>query len=72
MNLDALERLARQALARKPAISSVSAGTLQYALTAAEESALRSPRWQTTARVGREEDGKPPVAADGPDIGGWF
>jgi hypothetical protein len=72
MNFDALERLARQALARKPSLSPASPGTLRYALTAAEESALRSPRWQTAARVGREEDGKPPVAADNPDIGGWF
>jgi len=70
MNLNALERLARQALARKPPAH---AGIAQYALTTAEGDALHSPRWQTAARVGRNEDGRPrDVVADNPDMGGWF
>jgi hypothetical protein len=72
MNFDALERLARQALARKSAHSPVITRTMQYALTGTERSALRSSRWQANARLGREEEGKPPVVADNPDMGGWF
>ena len=72
MNLNALERWARRALARTPEQAFSTAELMRYALTAAEAGALRSSHWQTTARTGREEDGKPPVVADNPDIGGWF
>jgi hypothetical protein len=72
MNFDALERLARQALARKPGHALATTGTMRYTLTGAEQLALRSSRWQANAQLGREEEGKPPVVADNPDMGGWF
>ena len=72
MNLNALERWARRAFARTPGQALTTAETMRYALIDAEVGALRSSAWQTTARPGREENGKPPVVADNPDMGGWF
>ena len=75
MNFNALERLARRALALQPSHSLATAHTAQCALTTTEDSALRSPRWQTAAPLGRDrdEDASPrDVVADNPDMGGWF
>jgi hypothetical protein len=73
MNLNALERLARQALALQSADTRAHAGTMRYALTGAEAEALRSDRWQTAAPLGRDEDARRrDVVADVPEMGGWF
>ena len=72
MNLNALERLARQALALQPATARAR-GAMRYALTEAEANALRSSRWQTAAPLGRDEDARRrDVVADAPEMGGWF
>jgi hypothetical protein len=73
MNLNALETLARQVLAREPRFATGGARAMQYPLTRAEAHALRSQRWQTAAPLRRSE-GAPPVDVftDKPDMGGWF
>lgn len=75
MNFNTLERLARQALALQPRHIPARTGIMQYALTGAEADALRSSRWQTAARLGRDEDEdarRRDIVAEEPEMGGWF
>jgi hypothetical protein len=70
MNYNALERLARQSLAREQEHTPTGTGTT---LSAAEEQALGSPHWQSTARLDQPAGPRPTVVlADNPDMGGWF
>jgi hypothetical protein len=70
MNYNALERLARQSLAREQEHTPTGTGTT---LGAAEEQALGSSYWQTTARLDQSQSPRPTVVlADNPDMGGWF